>query len=150
MNLSEFYSYIFIGKLTVFLQIQEFCQRNQIVDSSITVAWLFLLCPNLGLEIFSPRLQIYVLIFIYMGHLSHRSLTLTPHTRNFSSINLVFVFRCSSSTTNPVSERRVDSSFLVFSLSSHRYSYITLTLSTFLRVRDLFGELFIINRENES
>ncbi len=33
------------------------------------------------------------------------------------------VFRCSSFTTNPVSVRRVDSSFLVFSLSSHRYSY---------------------------
>jgi hypothetical protein len=36
----------------------------------------------------------------------------------------VFIFRCSSSTTNPVSTRRVDSS--VFSLSSHRYSYISL------------------------
>ncbi len=42
----------------------------------------------------------------------------TPLTlANFSSMNLIFVFRCSSSTTNPVSERRVDSSFLVFSLS---------------------------------
>jgi hypothetical protein len=37
-------------------------------------------CSNLGLEIFSTRLQIYVLILIYMGCLSHRSLTLTPHT----------------------------------------------------------------------
>ncbi len=32
---------------------------------------------------------------------------------------------CSSSTTNPVSVSRVDSSFLVFSLSSYRYSYIS-------------------------
>ncbi len=40
------------------------------------------------------------------------------------------VFRCSSSTTNSVSTRRVDSSFLVFSLSSHRYSYISLLFSS--------------------
>jgi hypothetical protein len=38
---------------------------------------------------------------------------------NFSFISLVSIFRCSSSTTNPVSVRRVDSSFLVLSLSSH-------------------------------
>jgi hypothetical protein len=44
------------------LQLQEFCQRNQIVDSSTTTSWLFLLWSNLGLEIFSPRLQLYVLI----------------------------------------------------------------------------------------
>jgi hypothetical protein len=42
--------------------------------------------------------------------LSHSPLTLA----NFLSINLVFVFRCSSSTTNPVSVSRVDSSGLVF------------------------------------
>jgi hypothetical protein len=43
VNLSEFYSYRLIGKLTAFLQLQEFCQRNQIVDSSTTSARLFLL-----------------------------------------------------------------------------------------------------------
>jgi hypothetical protein len=42
VNLSDFYSYRIIGKLTVFFQIQEFCQRNQIVDSSTTVVWLSL------------------------------------------------------------------------------------------------------------
>jgi hypothetical protein len=62
VNLSEFYSYRLIGKLTAFLQLQVFCQLNQIVDSSTTVTRLFLLCSNLGLEIFSPRLQLYVLI----------------------------------------------------------------------------------------
>jgi hypothetical protein len=51
-----------IGKLTAFLQLQEFCQRNQIVDSSTTAARLFLLCSNLGLEIFSRRrIQLKVL-----------------------------------------------------------------------------------------
>ncbi len=41
MNLSEFYSYRLIGKLTAFLQLQEFCQRNQIVDSSTTTSRFF-------------------------------------------------------------------------------------------------------------
>ncbi len=36
MNLSDFYSYRLTGKLTVFLQIQEFCQCNQTVDTSTT------------------------------------------------------------------------------------------------------------------
>ncbi len=45
---------------------------------------------------------------------------------NFPSINLVFIFRCSSSPRNPVYPRRVDSSVLVFSLSSHRHSFIGL------------------------
>jgi hypothetical protein len=62
LNLSEFYSYRLTGKLTAFSQLQEFCQRNQIVDSSTTSARLFLLCSNLGLETFSPSLQLYVLI----------------------------------------------------------------------------------------
>ncbi len=38
--------------------------------------------------------------------------------------------RRTSSFSNPVSARRVDSSFLVFSLSSHRYSYISLLFSS--------------------
>jgi len=50
------------GKLTAFLQLQEFCQRNHIVDSSTTAARLFLLYSNLKLETFSPRLLLYVLI----------------------------------------------------------------------------------------
>jgi hypothetical protein len=40
---------------------------------------------------------------------------------NFSFPNLVFIFRCSSSTTNPVYERRVN--LLVCSLPLHRHSY---------------------------
>ena len=47
----------------------------------------------------------------------HSPITLS----NFSSINLVFIFRCSSSPIHPVFVRRVDSSSLVFSLSSHRH-----------------------------
>ncbi len=41
---------------------------------------------------------------------------------NFSFVNLVFIFRCSRSTTNPVCARRVN--HLVCSLPLHRHSYI--------------------------
>ncbi len=115
-NFSEFYSYRLIGKLTAFLQLQELCLRNQIVDFSTTTARRFLLWSNLGLEISLPSLQPYVLTSILMDLQSCLSLTLTLHTRKLLVFNLVFVFRCSSSTTNPVSESRVDSSFLVLSL----------------------------------
>jgi hypothetical protein len=43
---------------------------------------------------------------------------------NLNLVNLVSIFRCSSSKTNPVYGRRVNSLLLVRSLSSHRYSYI--------------------------
>jgi hypothetical protein len=70
----------------------------------------------------SPRLQFYVLIF---------KNTYSPITlANFSSINLVFIFGCSSSPSNPVYARRVDSSSLVFSLSSHRHSNIGLVYNS--------------------
>jgi hypothetical protein len=49
---------------------------------------------------------------------------------NIWSINLVFIFRCSSSPSNPVYARRVDSSALGFSLSSHRHSYIGFVFSS--------------------
>ncbi len=49
---------------------------------------------------------------------------------NFSFVNLVFIFRCSSSTTNPVYERRVNLFVLVCSLSSHRHSYIGFIFSS--------------------
>jgi hypothetical protein len=50
---------------------------------------------------------------------THFKNTYSPITlTNISSINLVFVFRCSSSPINTVYVRRVDSSSLVFVLSS--------------------------------
>ena len=50
--------------------------------------------------------------------------THSPITHSkLSSINLVSIFRCSSSPHNPVyvTVRRIDSSVLIISLSSHRY-----------------------------
>ena len=38
VNLSDFYSYRLIGKLTAFLQLQEFSLRNQIWEDSSTFA----------------------------------------------------------------------------------------------------------------
>jgi hypothetical protein len=49
--------------------------------------------------------------------------SVSPFTlANFSFVNLVFIFRFSSSTTNPVFARRVN--LLVCSLPLHRHSYI--------------------------
>jgi hypothetical protein len=68
----------------------------------------------------------YVREFMFLGlktrhtiqNFSHSPFTLA----NFSFVNLAFIFRCSSSTTNPVCERRVN--LLVCSLPLHRHSYI--------------------------
>jgi hypothetical protein len=60
-----------------FLQLQEFCQCNQIVDSSTTSSRFFLLYSNLGLEIFSPRLQFSVLTSTLTDRQSCLSLKLT-------------------------------------------------------------------------
>ncbi len=57
---------------------------------------------------------------------THSPITLA----NFSSINIIFIFRCYSSPWNPVYERYVNSSVLVFILSSHRHSYIGLIFSS--------------------
>jgi hypothetical protein len=57
----------------------------------------------------------------------HFKNTYSPITlANISSIDLVSIFRCSSSPSNPVCVRCVDFSDIVFSLSSHRHSYVGL------------------------
>jgi hypothetical protein len=45
--------------------------------------------------------------------------------RNFSSINLVFIFRCSSSPRNPVYVKCVGPTDLDFSFSSYRHSHVS-------------------------
>jgi hypothetical protein len=95
-----------IGKLTAFLQLQEFNLRNRLVD-----------CPLVNLD-GSP------IVPPSHTHPSH------SQTFRLSSINLVSIFRCSSPPINPVYTRRVDPSALVLSLSSHRHSYIGLLFSS--------------------
>jgi hypothetical protein len=67
-----------------------------------------------------------------MGRLSLQEHILTQQITlaNISSINLVYIFRCSSPPSNPVCARRIDRLALVFSLSSHRKSYISLLYSS--------------------
>ncbi len=89
VNLCVFYSYKLIGKLTVFLKVQEFSLKVgntlvRTVDSRV----------NLNLH-GSP--------------ITSRTHQYSPITLgNISSINLVSVFRCSSPPINPVYTRRVD------------------------------------------
>ncbi len=59
----------------------------------------------------------------HLWPVSHSPFTLA----NFSFVNLVFIFRCSSSKTNPVCERNVN--LLVCSLPLHRHSYISFIFS---------------------
>ncbi len=124
MNLLDFYSYRLIGKLTSFLHLQEFSQRYQTWGhrTSTFAARRSLRCWSQNVEIFLPRHLCYVLILISTGHLSPLS-HIPIALANFSIVNLVSIFRCSSSTVNPVYERHVTSLVLVCSLSSHRHSY---------------------------
>ena len=59
VNLWVFYFYRIIGKLTAFLQLQDFNLRNITVVSSTTVTWCSPHNSNLRLGIFSLRLQHY-------------------------------------------------------------------------------------------
>jgi hypothetical protein len=64
VNLSDFYSYRLIGKLTAFLQLQEFSFRKQIVECFTTAARLSLPSSKAKLTWFSIRRQLYVLRLI--------------------------------------------------------------------------------------
>jgi hypothetical protein len=64
VNLSDFYSFRLIGKLTVSLQLQEFSLRNMIVASSTSAARLSLNSSKAGLAWLSLRWQLYVLRLI--------------------------------------------------------------------------------------
>ena len=59
-NLSDFYSDRLIGKLTAFLQLQEFSLRKPTVTSTTTTAQLYLHRSKTGLVWVSLRRQLYV------------------------------------------------------------------------------------------
>jgi hypothetical protein len=63
-NLSDFYSYRLIGKLTVFLQLQEFNFRKPTVSSSNSAARISLPNSKAGLVWLSITRQLYVLRLI--------------------------------------------------------------------------------------
>jgi hypothetical protein len=62
VNLSDFYSYRLIEKLTAFLQLQEFSQRNPTVASSTSAARLSFSSSKAKLAWLLLRQQPYVLI----------------------------------------------------------------------------------------
>jgi hypothetical protein len=89
VNLCDFYSYRLIGKLTAFLQLQEFILRILPVDSFTSAARRSPRSLNQGSATSLQRLQLYELILtlIYefiltlMGRLSLQGHILTHHTR---------------------------------------------------------------------
>ncbi len=129
MNLSDFYSYSLIGKLTVF------------TTSGVQLAKTDRGQFHFRHTVFSVQIKIRVGLALTKAttlritlNLDGSSITSKSHSpitlANFSSINLVYIFRCSSSPNNPVYTRHVDSSPLGFSRSSHRHSYIGLVFNS--------------------
>ncbi len=107
-----------------FLKLQDLSLRNMTVTSSTTTVWY---SPHNS----SSHLKSNNICFTSYDYFRRDDYSLTnthsPITlANFSSINLIFIFRCSSWPWNWVYPWRVDSSTLVFGLSSHRHSYISL------------------------
>jgi hypothetical protein len=64
VNSRDFSFYRLIGKLTAFLQLQEFSLRNMTVASTTSAARLSLHSSNQKLAWLSLRLQLYVLRLI--------------------------------------------------------------------------------------
>jgi hypothetical protein len=96
VNLSEFYSYRIIGKLSVFFAV------SGVMSSQSDRGFFHYLRAT-----FSSMLKSRV------GNILVKA----------SGLRINLNIDGSPIATNPVSERRVDSSFLVLSLSSHRYQY---------------------------
>jgi hypothetical protein len=61
VNLSDFYPYRIIGKMTAFFQFQEFRWRKHIVGCSTTTARLSLSISKAKLTCLSVSRQLYVL-----------------------------------------------------------------------------------------
>ena len=130
-NLSVFYFYRLIGKLTDFLQLQEFrqwktpstsvarcCPHNSRVRS-VTSSSRLHRCRTTDYDEYRWG--------TYTFQVTHSPIT---HSK-LSTINLVSIFRCfSSSPHNPVYVRSVDPSVLVFSLSLHRHPHICILFSS--------------------
>jgi hypothetical protein len=146
VNLSDFYSYSVIGKLTVSLQVQEFRLRKMIVVSSTSTAHTHpshsqnyrLLTSSLSLGIPVPPINP-----VYSRHVGSSSLGFSLSSHRQSYIGLVFssrfyrlIIKIKNKKKLSVSRfiinnnaRCVNRSALDFSLSSHRHSYISFLFS---------------------
>jgi hypothetical protein len=137
VNLCAFYSNWLIGKLTAFLQLQEFSLHNRPVDCSTSAARRSPHVKSKLGSILTKAAALRINLNLDGAPIVSKSHTHPSHSQ--TSINLVSIFRCSSPPSNPVYARRVDPSALVFSLSSHRHSYTGL----------LFSSRFIIHKKQK-
>ncbi len=132
MKLCDFYSYRIIGKLTAFLQFQEFSLRILPVGLFHFPRTAFSSDLKSRVDNILPKtatLRVRVNVNLDGAPITSRTHTHQSHTQLlvYSIVsNLVFIFRCSSSPINPVYMRHVDSSVLVFSLASYQHSFIVL------------------------
>ena len=95
-------------------------QRNKIFCLQLSLYWFIINNPRNGKQQHNNSRQgcSATDYFKYRRRTCSVTITHSPITlANLESINLVFIFRCSSSTTNPVYVRRVNSLVLVSSLS---------------------------------
>ena len=110
VNLSDFYTYRLIGKLTAFLQLQEFSLRILVLDSSTTTAWLFLLWDG--------------------APVTSKSHTHPSHSQSSRLLTSSLSLGVPVPRSTQCMGDGVNSLGLVFSLSSYRYSYIGFIFSS--------------------
>jgi hypothetical protein len=98
----------------LFLHLDGVEEVARVVHLSFEAASALKIIPSM-----IPSLYLSLSRFIVNNKNTYSPITLG----NLSSLNLVSICRCSSSPSHPVYVRRVDSSVLLFRLSSHRHSY---------------------------
>ena len=77
------------------------------------------------------RFDFFFVYFEYRRRTYNITLAYSPISlTGVSLVNLVSIFRCSSSAHNGVHPRSVDSLTFVYSLSSHRYPYVVFVFSS--------------------
>ena len=123
VNLSDFYSYRLIGKLTAFLQFQEFSLRKPTVASCRAVVSAQLK-SRVALTL-AKAAALRITLNLDGAPIISKSHTHPLHLQTSRLLtSSLSIFGYSSSSSNPVYVRHVDSSSqLGFSLSSHRQSY---------------------------
>ncbi len=101
---------------------QSLCQTTRTRMGSLTVS----MTPSLNPKMTLTKFYIFLFSKKKKSNKKIHTARLLPHVCRTCgcAVNLPHNHTCGAASLNPVSERRVDSSFLVFSLSSHRYSYI--------------------------
>ncbi len=142
MNLSDFYSYRIIGKLTDFFTVSgvQFTEtdsglfhfRRSVFDQQLK--------SRVGLTL-GKETVLRIKLNLDGVSITSKSHTHPSHSQTFSFINLVSIFRRSSSPINPVYTRYVDSSPLDFTLSNVQ-TLSTIRLFSFTEVYSVCRVVF--------